>query len=291
MKSLIVSACILSGIKAAHLGGAYDDATNQEPDDALVEGRRTTSTTCFTDGSVKHVQKLSALYGYWIDAGNGQTGYGLEGLGDLDGDGVEDLAVGVPVDGDGGTAGAVYVLFLETSGNVKSSQKISMLYGNFNAFYTLHASDQFGTAVETVGDLDGDGVVDLAVGSHFEDDGGSNAGAMYILFLETNGIVKNAFKSSAQYGNFNTFYTLDASDLFGGSLAALGDIDGDSVLNLAVGARGDGDGGLRVGAVYVLTLETNGNVKNAQKISMLFGNFNVFILLTLKTTSAIRRRR
>jgi len=57
-------------------------------------------------------------------------------------------------------------------------------YGNFNTFYTIDADDRFGSSVASLGDLDGDGVVDLAVGAFLDDDGGTGAGAAYIVSLE-----------------------------------------------------------------------------------------------------------
>ena len=63
--------------------------------------------------------------------------------------------------------------------------KISSTQGGFNG--TLANSDRFGVATASLGDLDGDGVTDLAVGAYFDNDGGSNRGAVWILFLNTNG--------------------------------------------------------------------------------------------------------
>ena len=56
-------------------------------------------------------------------------------------------------------------------------------------------------------------------------------------------------------------------DQFGWSACSLGDLDGDGVTDLAVGALGDSAGGVYSGAVYVLFLNSNGTVKSSQKIA------------------------
>ncbi|MBI4468415.1 MAG: FG-GAP repeat protein, partial [Acidobacteria bacterium] len=73
-------------------------------------------------------------------------------------------------------------------GTVKSFQKISSTEGGFTG--TLNDTDIFGFASAAVGDLDGDGVIDLAVGAPSADDGGNNRGAVWLLFLNPNGTVK-----------------------------------------------------------------------------------------------------
>jgi hypothetical protein len=238
-----------------------------------------------TDATVRNAQKLSMLYGNLdsfciLDAGD-RFGVAIVALGDVNDDGVVDLAVGAHLDDDGGSdAGAAYVLFLETDGTAKFAQKLSALYGNFNTFYTLDSSDDFGRSVAGPGDLDGDGVVDMAVGAVSDADGGSGAGAVYLLFLKTDGTCKSAQKLSNHYGNFNMFYALDASDNFGVSVASLGDVNEDSVVDLAVSAYDDDDGGTDTGAVYILFLETDGTIKGAQKVSNLYGSFNAYYTLT-----------
>ena len=67
-------------------------------------------------------------------------------MGDVDGDGVTDIAVGAPGDDDGGSGrGAVYVLLLTAAGTVKSHQKISDTEGSFTA--TMANGDAFGSAI------------------------------------------------------------------------------------------------------------------------------------------------
>jgi hypothetical protein len=191
-------------------------------------------------------------------------------IGDLDGDGVGDLAVCARLDDDGGeNRGSVYILFMNADQTVKSEQKISDTAGGFTG--GLDNQDWFGCSLSPMGDLDGDGVMDLAVGALQDDDGAFNAGAVWILFLNADGTVKAQQKISATEGGFAGF--LGETDRFGTSLAMIGDLDGDSVQDLAVGARNDDDGGTDRGAVYVLFLNTDGTVKAHQKISDVFGGF------------------
>jgi hypothetical protein len=197
-------------------------------------------------------------------------GVSMTSLGDLDGDGVIDLAVGAFRDDDADPKetpfdqGAVWVLFLNNDGTVNEHQKISDTEGNFSG--DLDDADRFGVSVTSLGDLDGDEVPDLAVGARWDDDGGDARGAVWMLFLNTDGTVKSHQKISDTAGGFPPGL-LDNGDCFGESVAFLGDLDGDGVGDLAVGAYGDDDGGDNQGAVWVLFLNTDGTVKSHQKIS------------------------
>ena len=187
-------------------------------------------------------------------------GFGLSALGDLDGDGHPELAVGAFGD-DGGASqtGAVYIVSLLPDGGILRITKISESEGSLPVL--LQANGRFGVRTAGIGDLDGDGTPDLAVGA----DQAFFWGAVYVLLLNPDGTVKNATVISGGLGGFSG--TLDFSDDFGLGLSAVGDVDGDGVPDLAVGAARDDDGGIDNGAVWILFLNPDGTVKGHQKIS------------------------
>ncbi len=100
-----------------------------------------------------------------------------------------------------------------------------------------------------LGDVDADGVADLAVGASGDDTGGDGRGAMYVLRLHADGSVKSSTKLASNTGGGPT---LADGGFFGDSMTALGDVDGDGIGDLAVGAASDGTGVIRRGAVYVM---------------------------------------
>ena len=150
-------------------------------------------------------------------------------------------------------------------GAVRASQKISDTQGGFTG--GLDDSDYFGRSVATLGDLDG--VIELVVGAPYDDDGGTDCGAVWLLFLNSDRTVKAHQKIGNTQGGFTGY--LDNGDYFGYSVASLGDLDGDGVSDLAVGARFDGGWGR--GAVWLLLLSSDGTVKSHQKVSDTEGGF------------------
>jgi len=193
-----------------------------------------------------------------------EFGGAVADIGDVDSDGVTDLAVGARRDDDGGNnKGAVWILFMNSDGTVKALQKISDNEGNFDG--NLDNDDHFGSAVAGIGDLNRDGVNDLAVGANQDDDGGSDRGTLWILFLNTDGTVSSNQKISQNKGEFNG--DLNDGDRFGSAIANIGDLDDDGIIELAVGAPQDDDGGQDRGATWILFMDDNGEVRSEIKIS------------------------
>ncbi len=136
------------------------------------------------------------------------------------------------------------------NGTVISYQEIGSTEGNFTE--ALELSDYFGSSVASISDLDGNGVQDLAIGVRGDDDGGTNRGAVYILFMNQNGTVKSHQKISDTQGEFIAIF--DDGDYFSYSIALVSDLDVDGVQDLAVGARNDETSGITSGAVWILNL-------------------------------------
>jgi len=192
---------------------------------------------------------------------NDHFGTAIAGLGDINGVQIPDMAVSANLGDAGGTdTGSVWIIFMNSDGSPKEFNLIADGNGGLpNGIIDLN--DNFGVSLARLEDLNGDGLTDLACGAHYDDDGFTNAGAMYILFLDSDGMVRGHQKISVTEGNFSNHnnYLVEDDEFGGGSASALVDMDNDGRYELFVGAAQDDDGGssstAERGAIYVLDLE------------------------------------
>jgi len=213
-------------------------------------------------------------------------GSALAGLGDLNNDGVTELAVGAPGDDDGGTGrGAVWILFLNSDGTVASQQKISATQGNFSQSVSSRGvtapvkDDAFG---DSVAGLEINGQTVLAVGAPGDSQG---QGAVWILYLNVDGTVTELQKIDEDVGGLS----LAADDEFGSAVANLGKLNDDDVPDLAVGAPRDDDGGRDQGAVWEIFLNTPPTVEDLEEDpSMPFVGDQVEVSATIKDNQGIK---
>lgn len=187
-----------------------------------------------SDGSVLNTQKISMLEGGFTEILNEGNffGYGVAGIGDYDLDGVPDIAVSAPTLPNN----SLYIILLNADGTVKSYTKNENIVAN---------------GLTAIGDLNNDGRIDLVACMPGADDGGTNRGAIEILFMDDNGSVTSRKRISSTEGNFGL--GLENGDNFGGrEVAMLGDLDNDGNKELAVGAFLSNQG---KGAVWILSLD------------------------------------
>jgi hypothetical protein len=163
------------------------------------------------------------------DRASGAFGSAIVGLPDLTGDGIPDLAVSAPVES--GESGAVYLL----SGSDGSS--IRRLTPPTNP----SGDALFGLSLSRIGDLTGDGVPDLVVGSPFEfipDVTGS--GKVHVFDTMTGDLLFSLQSPNPENG-------------FGQAVAGISDITGDDVPDVLVGAPLEDVSGLDNGRAYVFS--------------------------------------
>lgn len=168
---------------------------------------------------------------------NGNFGIAVAGIGDINGDGFADVLVGAPFEDPGASpanAGRAYVFSGQGGDTLYSLQSPGE---EFNG--------RFGGAVAGAGDLDGDGVPDLIVGAFLETAGsGSDDGGRVHLFSGADGSLIRTLISPAG----------DPSGNFGVAVDGIGDVSGDGVPDLVVGALNEDHPGIdNAGRAYILS--------------------------------------
>jgi hypothetical protein len=265
----------LAGIGDLNSDGAFDLAAGVPGDDKGGADRGGVWILFLdAEGKVRQEQKIADNAGGFGGNLNDDDRFGsaVADIGDVNGDGIPDLAVGAPNDDSGSeNAGAVWILMMNVEGKVDAWQKVSNSAGGFGG--SLDADDNFGAAITGIGDLDNNGVPDLAVGVPGDDKGGADRGGVWILFLDAEGKVLQEQKIADDTGDFGK--NLDDGDRFGSAVADIGDMNGDSIPDLAVGAPNDDDGSDNAGAVWILMMKADGKVDGWQKVSSNAGGFGV----------------
>ena len=169
-----------------------------------------------------------------------RLGTGMAHLGDVDGDGVDDFAMGAGTHSDADVqAGKVYLM--KSFEDTIDSPARSFLGAGAKNFLGMH--------IASAGYVDADARPDLLLGATGSNLGGVDSGAVYLLSFED-----YWYTGSAQVDledSTRVFIGEDAGDKLGSVLLGPGDLDGDGLGDVVLGAPEHSSVGYRLGRVYI----------------------------------------
>ena len=166
----------------------------------------------------------------------------LSSMGDVNGDGYDDILIGAYGNDDGGSlAGKAYLLYGSASGiaSVDLSAADEFFLGE-------NELDRFGWALSRAGDVNSDGYDDVLISSSWNSDIDSHSGKVYVLYGSASGI------SLADMADADASFTGENTLDYAGSSLSSGDLNGDGFSDIFIGAPGNDDGGSSAGKVYVI---------------------------------------
>ena len=206
-----------------------------------------------------NLSALDGTNGFRIsgEAANDASGLSVASAGDVNGDGIDDLIIGARgADPNGSASGASYVVFgrdTAIAGEFLANLNLSDLNGS-NGFQINGelAGDQAGFSVASAGDINGDGLGDLIIGARYADPNGTSSGAVYVVFGSNAGFGANLDLSTLSGSNGFQINGVAAGDQAGFRAASAGDVNGDGIDDLIIGAPYADPNGRYSGSSYVV---------------------------------------
>ncbi|MGA9574192.1 MAG: integrin alpha, partial [Lysobacterales bacterium] len=176
------------------------------------------------------------------------SGASVSAAGDINGDGIDDLVIGAPGASPAEAySGISYVVFGSDQAWASSLDLSSLDGSNGFAINGVNVDDESGTSVSAAGDINGDGFDDLIIGAPY-----AGAGAGYVVFGSDQPWASSLNLSSLDGSNGFVINGVNVGDSLGGSVSAAGDINGDGIDDVIIGAIFAGAIGNYTGASYVV---------------------------------------
>ncbi|MCH7958627.1 MAG: FG-GAP repeat protein [Candidatus Hydrogenedentes bacterium] len=207
--------------------------------------------------------------GFYFEGGPAR-GQRVSNAGDVNGDGLDDIIIGLPNEEVGGKseAGKSYVVFGKANGTTVELSRIDNGTGGF-VINGIDKRDRSGYSVSGAGDVNGDGLDDLIVSAPFARAGHAKwAGETYVVFGKANGTAVE-LSSIAMDANTDGFVIngIGYSHHAGLSVSGAGDVNGDGLDDIIIGApHANADDGKWTGESYVVFGKPSGTVVELSNI-------------------------
>ena len=231
---------IVGAIPNFHMVSGAGDINGDEIDDILVSDPHANNVYAIFGSKQRwpaafHAEELNGENGFIIHCIYPKDGIGtsLSEAGDVNGDGIGDILIGAAQEANGG-AGQSYVIF-GRKGSWPKDLYLVDLNGSNGFSINGHTGDYSETVVSNAGDVNKDGITDILIGApQFR----NNVGLSYIIFGKKGSWPVVINRSDLDGDNGFIINGINAGDYSGTSVSGVGDINGDGISDILIGANG-----------------------------------------------------
>ena len=253
------------------IGAAGDD------DKTTDAGRVFVELGAVTDGSTTTTGSATQIIIDGVNAGD-MAGASVGFISDLNAIGKAEILIGATGVDNGALAdaGAAYVVWgKSTTGGIDLAD-VASGSGNGKGFIIKGqaAGDHAGAVVTSITDLNGNGKNEIIVGAPDNDAGGTDAGAVYVVWGKSTESAVNLSSVAGGTGGFRIFGE-SKNDHAGSAIGTTADMNGDGKEDILVGAYGNEAGGVDAGAAYVVFGKSTGAGVNLDNVALGTGGFRI----------------